>query len=139
VGPHYAELGLTAAQLVYGWREEQGWDTMDGGWGQPKLEVTNEQIEKFLYRTTGYWAGGERVWLRANGEECIERVLGKGDHIGFSQHGPNEMRIFITNGNETRMFRMVYYKETDTHFKSYFEPAFFGKDMLAVIDSCDVE
>jgi hypothetical protein len=130
VGTHYADLGQTAVQQVYGWREDQEWNTMDGGWGQEKLYVTNEQMDKFMVH------GGGLVWLAGNGEECVERVLGK---VGFSQHGPHELRIHITNGDETRTFRMVYYETPSEHFQSYFEPAFFGKDMLAVIDSCDVE
>ena len=132
VGPHYANLGQTAAQQVYGWREEQEWET--SAWGQPKLEVTKEQMEKIAYKLNNYYAGGERTWLRGNGEECLDKVIGQGKYK-TSQYGPNEIRVFVKKGKQERMFRMVL----DSTVGSYFEPKYFGEDMMKTIDSCDVE
>ena len=133
VGTHYAELGQTAAQQVYGWRKNQTWE-IDGGWGQPKLEVTKEQMEKIAYKLNNYYAGGERTWLRGNGEECLDKVIGQGKYK-TSQYGPNEIRVFVKKGKQERMFRMVL----DSTVGSYFEPKYFGEDMMKTIDSCDVE
>ena len=112
VGPHYANLGKTAAEQV------------------TLLYVKKEEMAKVVFKTDNYWLGGERVWLAGNGEECLDKVLGK-DTYGTSHYGPNEIRIH-TKG---RVLRIVF----DSMIGSYFEPKSFGEDMMKTIDSCDVE
>jgi hypothetical protein len=109
VDTHYADLGKTAAEQVY---------------------VTKEQMGKFMYKLNSAWCGGERAFVSGNGEECLDRVLGKTYCI--SHYGPNEIRIHLDNGCK---YRMVF----DSTVGSYFEPKAFGQRMMETIDSCDVE
>jgi hypothetical protein len=113
VGPHYANLGATAAEQV------------------TQLKVTKEQMEMFVHKINNYWCGGERTWMRGNGEECLDKVLGKGRY-GTSQYGPNEIRVQLKNGRKCRMV-------LDSMVGSYFEPKAFGEVMMKTISSCDVE
>jgi hypothetical protein len=112
VGQHYADLGTTAAEQV------------------TQLHVTKEQMGKFMYKLNSEWCGGERAFVSGNGEECLDRVLGKTYCI--SHYGPNEIRVHLDNG---RKLRMVF----DSMVGSYFEPKAFGEVMMKTIDSCDVE
>jgi hypothetical protein len=112
VGPHYANLGATAAEQV------------------TQLHVTKEQMEKFMYKLNSEWCGGERAFVSGNGEECLDKVLGKTYCV--SHYGPNEVRVHLENG---RKLRMVF----DSMVGSYFEPKAFGEHMMKTIDSCDVE
>jgi hypothetical protein len=113
VGQHYANLGATAAEQV------------------TQLHVTKEQMGKFVHKINNYWCGGERTWMRGNGEECLDKVLGKGRY-GTSQYGPNEIRVQLKNGRKCRMV-------LDSMVGSYFEPKAFGEVMMKTISSCDVE
>ena len=113
VGQHYANLGATAAEQV------------------TQLKVTKEQMGMFVHKINNYWCGGERTWMRGNGEECLDKVLGKGRY-GTSQYGPNEIRVHLKNGRKCRMV-------LDSMVGSYFEPKAFGEVMMKTISSCDVE
>lgn len=108
VDNHYADLGKIPVEEI------------------TQLHVTHKQMEKFLVRA------GNKVWLAGNGEECLDKVLGKGKYT-VTQYGPHEVRIHLKN---KQTYRMVM-----SEFKDYiyFEPNAFGQRMMETIDSCDVE
>ena len=110
----------------YGWREGQVW----GEGANKHHNVTHEEMGYFLIRAQG------SVWLTGVAEYCIEQTFGKTTKLGYTQYGPNELNILATHNGETRVFRMVY----PENLTPYFEPKFFGEDMMACKQSeLDVE
>ena len=109
VGQHYADLGTIPVQEI------------------TQLHTTKEQMEKFLVRA------GKKVWLAGNGEECLDKVLGKRKYT-TTQYGPHEIRVHLKHTKQTYRMVMSEFKEY-----VYFEPNAFGQRMLETIHECDVE